>query len=106
MGYKSKRFGVTKVELGDGYWVELRPISKGEAEAYQSPAADEHARSDAGEEMLVQMIARWNLDDEAGAMLDITRAAVRDLSLQDYGTLTGAIAKVLNPLAEADAAKK
>jgi len=107
MGYKAKRFGVSKVDLGDsGYWVELRPISKGEAEDFQTTATDDKARSDAGEEMLVRMIARWNLDDEDGAAIPISRDAVRDLSLEDYGTLTAAITKVLNPLADAVTAKK
>jgi len=106
MSYKTKRFGVTKVDLGDGYWVELCPISKGEAEAFQTTATDDQARSEAGEAMLVKMIIRWNLDGEDGAIIEISRDAVRGLSLTDYGTLTTAVTKVLNPFADPETAKK
>ena len=106
MGYKAKRFSVTKVDLGDGYWVELCPISKGEAEAFQTTSADDQARSEAGEAMLVKMIARWNLDGDDGAIIEISRDAVRGLSLADYGTLTAGITTILNPLADGETAKK
>lgn len=106
MGYKAKRFGATKVALGDEYWAELRPISKGEAEEYQGTVADESDRQDAGEAMLVRMIVRWNLDAEDGSILPISRETVRDLSLPDYGALVAAIGAIINPLAEPAAAKK
>lgn len=106
MGYKATRFGVTKVVLGDGYWAELRPLSKRETEEFQADQADTPARTEAGERMLVRMIARWNLDDEQGNPLPIDQDTVRDLSLPDYTTLVGQIAHITNPLADPETAKK
>ena len=102
MGYKTKRFGATKVELGDGYWAEIRHLSYGETQSFQSAFRDDAERSAAGEESLVRMIVRWNLDDDDGGILPISRESMRELTLADYSSLAQAAGRLVNPVAALD----
>lgn len=118
MGYNAKRFGVTKVDLPDGYWAEVAPLTKaqddecdrallgGELEApVGSMTALGEMRTklyqrEYSDRQLAYAIKRWNLDDDAGAILPITVETVQGLADADSDALLAVVRKLTSPLAD------
>lgn len=86
-----------EIDLGDGYFVKIKPLSKGDLAACQerlqkwqvrvnSGAADPHGEIDFSayqEEMVVRSLVEWNIDGPRGklpvAPLDAARQSYRQL---------------------------
>ncbi len=115
MGYKSKRFQVTRVSLPDGYWADVAPLTKDEADECQQALmgglietqvgagagltkAKLHQR-DYTDLVLLRAIKAWNLDDEDGNPLPITLDAIHALTGKDSDLILGVVQGVTSPLA-------
>jgi hypothetical protein len=120
VSYKSKRFGVTKVDLGDGYWAEVAPLTKaeddetkrtllgGDLEGAPGDVTSIRARFHQREytdQVLLFAIKRWNLDDDAGVLLPIGVEAIQGLTDGDSTKLLAVVRGVTNPVAEPAIAK-
>lgn len=99
MGYKQKAFAGEKVDLADGYWVRVRPLS-----GDQSITLGETVKTDGTTGtresvvyLLTNAIAEWNLDDDDGQPLPIDETSVGDLTAQDQMAIVN-VAKRLNQL--------
>jgi hypothetical protein len=108
------------VDLGDGYWVEVAPLTKaeddecnrillgGDLEGTVGDAASMRAKFHQREytdQLLVCAIKRWNLDDEAGVLLPITAEAIQGLADTDSTKLLAVVRGITNPVAEPATAK-
>lgn len=115
MSYKTKAFGSSRVVLAtDGYWAEVAPLTKaeddecnrvllgGDLEGTVGDAASMRAKFHQREytdQVLLFAIKRWNLDDEAGAVLPITVETIQGLADADSTKLLAVARGITNPLA-------
>jgi hypothetical protein len=105
------------VELEQGYWVEVAPLTKAEDDdcrrillggELEGPLSADGLRArfhqrEYTDQVLLYAIKRWNLDDEAGNVLPITLEHVQGLA-EAHSTRLLAVARGLsNPLADAAA---
>lgn len=102
MGFLESRLGATtRIELGGDYWVEVRPLNKGDISACQARLqqlsfkmdfdSSDQRRVASGalnvdayqEEVVCRSLVGWNLDDENGILpydtLEKARASYRRL---------------------------
>ena len=120
MGYKAKRFGVRKVDLDQGYWVEVAPLTKAEDDECQrvllggeleGPLGDVQAmrarlhQKEYTDQILCFAIKRWNLDGEDGAVLPVTLETVQGLADADSTKILAAVRGLTDPLSDAAQAR-
>ena len=115
MGYKRKVFGLTKVELDHGYWVEVAPLTKGEDDECQRALLGGDVESVFGQDtlrarlhqreytdqLLLYAVKAWNLDDDDGATLPITLEYIQGMADGHATKLLKAVRALTNPVAEA-----
>lgn len=114
LGYKHKVFGLTRVELDHGYWVDVAPLTKGEDDECQRALlggdlegvvgtdtlrARFHQR-DYTDKQLLYAVKGWNLDDDDGKVLPITLEHIQGLADGHATKLLRAVRALTNPLAE------
>jgi hypothetical protein len=113
-GYAQKRGGQGRVELGDGYWVEVKPLNLigvqevrrllyGDIEAKEGVQQIRISQMDVANAMrraLVEGIKGWNLDDFEGAKLFVTFETVADLAVDDQRAI---LKKILGSITEFNA---
>lgn len=117
MGYKTKRFGATKVDLGDGYWAEVAPLTKAEDDECQRALLGGELEGSVGDaqalrarfhqreytdQMLLFAIRRWNLDDDDGSILPVDLPHIQGLADADSDKLLAEIRRRNNPVAALD----
>ena len=118
MGYRSVVFGRTRVELGQGYWAEVAPLTKAEDDecrrvllggdlegavgSLEGLRARFHQR-EYTDYVLLSAVKRWNLDDDAGAPLPIDLAGIQGLADAHATKLLAAVRGLTAPLANAEA---
>ena len=114
MGYRATVFGPRRVELEQGYWVEVAPLTKAEDDDCQRillggelegplDARELRARFHQREytdQVLLYAIRRWNLDDDAGEVLPITLDAVQGLADVHSAKLLAMVRRLTHPLAD------
>ena len=115
MSYRSKVFGVRKVELEQGYWVEVTPLTKaeddecrrvllgGELEGRPGDVAGIRARFHQREytdQMLLFAIKRWNLDGEGGDVLPVALEQVQGLADGHSAKILAVVRGITSPLAD------
>lgn len=114
MGYAQRRGGQGRIELGDGYWVDVKPLDLiaiqevrrllyGDIEAKEGTQTIRIAQMDVATAMrraLVDGIKAWNLDDEAEQRLFVTFETVAVLGAEDQRQ---ALRKILAGTTEFDA---
>lgn len=120
VSYRSVVFGLRKVELGQGYWVEVTPLTKaeddecrrvllgGELEGTPGDATSIRARFHQREytdQLLLFAIKRWNLDDETGGVLTISLEHVQGLADTHSAKVLATVRGITNPLSEPVAAR-
>lgn len=120
MGYHRAVFGVRKVELEQGYWVEVTPLTKaeddecrrvllgGELEGQPGDVASIRARfhqREYSDQLLLFAIKRWNLDDDAGNVLPIVLDQIQGLADGHSARILAVIRGITAPLADAVAAR-
>jgi hypothetical protein len=113
MGYRSKFFLKRRVDLGEGYWAEIVPLTKGEDDTAKQELtgnlvvnlADEknmnatlNSRAYADSHLL-QGIKAWNLDDEDGNTLPITIENIQAMLDAHATKLLAELRKMTNPVA-------
>lgn len=117
MGYRAKRFGITRVELEGGYWADVRRLTKEEDDDCQEALLAEHLESPLGvqvqqikaklhqrdytDRLLLHAIQAWNLDDDDGNTLPIELEHIRGLLDADSTKLLGVVRNANAPLEEA-----
>jgi hypothetical protein len=115
MGYRSKIFGVRKVDLEDGYWVEVAPLTKaeddecrrvllgGDLEGQPGDVTTLRARFHQREytdQLLLFAIKRWNLDDDGGELLPIDCEHVQGLADRHSARILTIVRGITTPLAD------
>lgn len=120
MGYRATVFGVTKVALDDHYWVEIKPLTKAESDECQRVLLGGELEGALGDgqalrarlhqreytdQLLLCAIARWNLDDEQGAVLPITLETIQGLAEEHATRLLAVVRRLESPLSDGAAAK-
>ncbi len=114
MGYRATVFGVRKVELGQGYWAEVAPLTKAEDDEcrrvllggeLEGPLNAEALRArfhqrEYTDQVLLYAIKRWNVDDETGNVLPIELESIRGLAEAHSNALLGVVRGLTNPLAD------
>ena len=115
MGYHSKVFGRRKVELEQGYWAEVTPLTKaeddecrrvllgGELEGTPGDLTSIRARFHQREytdQLLLFAIKRWNLDDDAGNVLPVGPEQVQGLADTHSARLLAVVRGITTPLAD------
>lgn len=96
MGYRTKIFKSVKIDLDEGYWVKIKPLTKDEEDdcvvtlletSFEglklNDLSDAKARMNNkgySTKQLVAGIVEWNLDDDDGKILPINEETVSELS--------------------------
>jgi hypothetical protein len=123
-GFLSEYEGTERVELGGGYWVEIKKcLSRTEYQKVQdllgggrqtvNMSGTRLMQMDVGasqEEMLFQSVTDWNLDDEAGVKWPLApekdkRANIRRLPASAFLTVFQACDELNGPRAGKEAAQ-
>lgn len=118
MGYKTKRYQTTRVDLPDGYWVDVAPLTKAEDDECQQAllgglletavtggTSDIRAKLHQREytdQLLLRAIKAWNIDGDDGAIISITLDAIQGLAGKDSDTILAVVRGTTNPLATAN----
>jgi hypothetical protein len=120
VSYRSTVFGLRKVALEQGYWVEVTPLTKaeddecrrvllgGDLEGTPGDIGGIRARFHQREytdQVLLFAIKRWNLDDEAGNVLPITLDQVQGLADVHSTKILGIVRGITSPLSDPAAAR-
>ena len=115
MGYHSRIFGLRKVELEDGYWVEVAPLTKAEDDECRRVLLGGDLEGQPGDvtsirtrfhqreytdQLLLFAIKRWNLDDDGGGLLPIDREQVQGLADRHSTTILAVVRGITTPLAD------
>lgn len=104
-----------RVELGDGYWADVRALTAGEYAQVEDALVqarlkgsqpDVSSRLSESRRVLVTLsIAEWNLTDENDAPLPLGRASVDRLPMDAFNALHEAAAALSTPRRGQDAAQ-